>query len=88
MLWGLGDRPWIGSLSGGRTLRYYDGPDPTIDPGTTRHDREWTIGAGLVARVSGGWSVNVQLLQSWVKSSLANYTYTNTSAAVGIGYAF
>jgi tetratricopeptide (TPR) repeat protein len=87
-LWGLGNQPWIGILSGGRTLRYYDGPDPSIDPDATRNDREWTVGAGLVARVSGGWSVNVQLLQSWVRSSLANYTYTNTSASIGIGYAF
>lgn len=80
--------PWIASVTGGRTLRYYDGIDATVDPSTTRYDREWGLGVGLAVRVTTSWSLNLQFQQQWVRSSISNYTYTNTSATVGLGYAF
>jgi tetratricopeptide (TPR) repeat protein len=85
---GLSERPWIASLSGGRTLRYYNSPDSTVDPDTHRYDREWTVGFGMVARITGSWSVNLQVLQQWARSSVANFTFTNTSASIALGYAF
>lgn len=81
-------QPWTASLSGGRTLRYFDGVDATVSPDTTRYDREWSIGAGLSVRFLGSWSLNLQLQQQWVRSSIENYTYTNTSGTIGLGYAF
>jgi len=81
-------QPWVANLGGGRTLRYYDGVDTTVDPSTTRYDREWSLGAGLSMRFFDSWSVNLQLTQQWVRSSVANYTYTNTSGTIGLGYAF
>ena len=81
-------QPWVASLGGGRTVRYYDGVDTTVDPATTRYDREWSLGAGLSVRFFDSWSVNLQFTQQWVRSSLANYTYTNTSGTIGLGYAF
>ncbi|MBM3549690.1 MAG: hypothetical protein FJX54_22350 [Alphaproteobacteria bacterium] len=81
-------QPWLASLGGGRTLRYYDGVDTTVDPSSTRYDREWSLGAGLSVRFFDSWSVNLQFTQQWVRSSLANYTYTNTSGTIGLGYAF
>ena len=85
---GLTERPWLASLNGGRTLRYYDGVDTTVDPATTRYDREWSVGAGLSVRASGSWSLNLGVQQQWVRSSIANFTYTNTTATIGLGYAF
>lgn len=85
---GVTQQPWVASLSGGRTMRYYDGVDATVDPSTLRYDREWTLGAGLSVRFLGSWSVNLQLQQQWVRSSIENYTYTNTSGTIGLGYAF
>ena len=82
------EQPWVASLSGGRTLRYYDGVDTTIDPATTRYDREWSVGAGLSVRVLGRWSISLQLQQQWVRSAIANFTYTNTSGTIGLGYTF
>ena len=72
----------------GRVLRYYDGVDTTVDPSTTRHDREWGAGVGLAIRFLAGWFVNLQLQQQWVRSAIPNYTYTNTSGTIGLGYAF
>lgn len=85
---GLTQQPWVASLSGGRTYRYYDGVDPTIDPFSTRYDREWSLGAGLSIRFLGNWSLNLQLQQQWSRSSIENFTYTNTSGTMGLGYAF
>lgn len=85
---GLTQAPWVASISGGRTLRYYDGVDITVDPNTTRYDREWSLGAGLSVRFLGSWSVSLQLQQQWVRSSIENYAYTNTSGTIGLGYAF
>ncbi len=85
---GLTERPWLASLNGSRTLRYYDGVDTTTDPSTTRYDREWSLGAGLAIRPFGSWSINLQLQQQWVRSSVANFTYTNTTGTIGLGYAF
>lgn len=85
---GLTQAPWVASISGGRTLRYYDGVDFTVDPNTTRYDREWSLGAGLSVRFLGSWSANLQLQRQWVRSSIENYVYTNTSGTIGLGYAF
>ena len=85
---GLTERPWLASINGSRTLRYYDGVDTTTDPSTTRYDREWSLGAGLAIRPFGSWSINLQLQQQWVRSSVANFTYTNTTGTIGLGYAF
>ncbi len=85
---GLTERPWLASVSGSRTLRYYDGVDTTTDPSTTRYDREWSLGAGLAIRPFGSWSINLQLQQQWVRSSVANFTYANTTGTIGLGYAF
>lgn len=85
---GITQQPWVASLSGGRTMRYYDGIDATVDPSTVRYDREWSLGAGLSVRFLGSWSVNLQLQQQWVRSSIENYTYANTSGTIGLGYAF
>lgn len=84
----LTERPWLASINGGRTLRYYDGVDTTVDPSTTRYDREWALGAGLSIRPFGNWSLNLQVQQQWVRSSIANFTYTNTTGTIGLGYAF
>lgn len=84
----LTEQPWVASVSGGRTLRYYDGVDTTVDPTTTRYDREWSVGAGMSIRAFGGWSLALQLQQQWVRSSISNFMYTNTSATFGLGYAF
>ena len=85
---GLTERPWLASINGSRTLRYYDGVDTATDPSTTRYDREWSLGAGLAIRPFGSWSINLQLQQQWVRSSVANFTYTNTTGTIGLGYAF
>jgi hypothetical protein len=85
---GLTRQPWTANLGGGRTLRYYDGVDTTVDPDTIRYDREWSVGAGLQVRAFGSWSLSLQLQQQWVRSSIANYTYTNTTGTIGLGYAF
>jgi hypothetical protein len=42
----------------------------------------------LQVRAFGSWSLSLQLQQQWVRSSIANYTYTNTTGTIGLGYAF
>jgi hypothetical protein len=66
----------------------FDTPDPVIDPGTTRRDREWRIGIGQVVPLSDAWSVLAQVEHIDNDSNLPNYTFTNTSVLVGVSYRF
>ncbi|MBI1777743.1 MAG: tetratricopeptide repeat protein [Proteobacteria bacterium] len=80
--------PWSFSLNAGRVWREYAGPDSSVDPDVTRHDREWSVGGSLTAGLFGRWSATLQVQQQWVNSALVNFAYRNSAVSLALGYAF
>ena len=82
--WALTGRPWIAAVQGGVALRPYDQPDPVIDPGATRFDHDWNVGATLNVGLTDTVSGLMQVQHQWVRSSLPNFRYDNTTALIGL----
>lgn len=86
--WSVSDAPWTLAFGGSRVWRPYGSPDPSIDPGTTRADREWTATATLIIGLPQGAFGQVQLSQVWVRSTVADYAYRDRTVSVAVGYSF
>jgi hypothetical protein len=84
----VSETPWTAALRGGRIWRPYRAPDDFIDPDVTRYDRQWDVNLSLTAWLNASWSVNAQLQQDWVRSTLPNFQYTNTTTIFGVRYQF
>ena len=76
------------AIGGNRVWRPYGSPDPSIDPGTTRADREWTASATLIVGLPRGAFGQVQLSQTWVRSTVADYAYRDRTVSLAVGYSF
>lgn len=81
-------KPWIVTSSFTRVWRNYGEPDIIVDPFDNRLDREWNLGWTLEVGIVDRISAIVQVQQSWVKSTIPNYAYTDTVALGGIHFSF
>jgi tetratricopeptide (TPR) repeat protein len=61
----------------------YKGPDPLIDPLTKRVDRETRVGGILDVQLYQNYGLRTQITQTWVHSTLPNFTMNNFSVAIG-----
>lgn len=66
----------------------YDGPDPFIEPGTTRHDRELRAGGSLVLSIDEDFSLVGTLEYRDVESNIDFYSYDNLAVTAGVLYRF
>ena len=82
------DLPWATSISVSRVLTGYGGPDPSVDPGTTRQDHDWRLSAITAVPISQSWTGILSLGRTQRTSSLPNYQYTNTSVSLGASWRF
>lgn len=73
--------------AGGRYTGY-DGPDPLIEPGTTRADRELRAGGSLVLSLAEDLSLVGTLEYRDVESNIDFYSYDNLAVTVGMLYRF
>lgn len=80
---GLGSGSWSLAPTIGVSDTRYDGPDPSVDPGVTRHDFEWRIGARLDIPVYQNIGIMAQLQYSRVNSTVPNYDSNNFSVSFG-----
>jgi tetratricopeptide (TPR) repeat protein len=80
--------PWALVLNASRIWSEYGGPDPTIDPNVTRHDREWRLSATLAVPFSPVLSSFLQLQSSHIDSTLPNNTYENLTVMLGLTRSF
>jgi hypothetical protein len=64
--------------------RGYGGPDPLVDPRTTRHDDEVRIGLIHTIPFAEGWSVYQQIEHVWGDSNVPNYNFQDTAVIVGL----
>jgi hypothetical protein len=84
----VGRLPWQTALSVGRTWYDYDGPDPSVDPGTTRFDRRWRLTATEIVPVTDQIGVYFELQRDIVSSNIPNFAYSNVSVVVGPRFTF
>jgi hypothetical protein len=84
----VSDTIWSAAIHGGRIWRPYHNSDPQIDPNVTRYDRQWTINLSLAAPLNAVWTVTGQVQQDWVRSTLPNFQYTNTTSILAMTYSF
>jgi tetratricopeptide (TPR) repeat protein len=82
--WALTGTNWIAAVQGGVALRPYNQPDPIVDPGATRYDHDWTVGTSLNVGLTDTVSGLAQVQHQWVRSSLPNFRYDNTTALLGL----
>ncbi len=64
--------------------RGYGGPDPTVDPRTTRNDDEVRLGLIHNIPFADGWLLYQQVEHTWGNSNIPNYDYQDTAVVVGV----
>jgi tetratricopeptide (TPR) repeat protein len=69
--------------TGGFSYTPYRLPNPLIDPFTNRLDRETRVGGILDVQVYQNFGIRTQVTQTWINSTLPNFTTKNFTVAVG-----
>jgi tetratricopeptide (TPR) repeat protein len=82
------ERQFVFTPTAGYTLTDYEAPNPAIQRGVFREDREWRIGAALDVQVYQNWGIRTFVQYSEVSSNIPNFEYTNFSVSVGPTYRF
>jgi len=82
------ERQFVLTPTAGYTATNYEAPNPAIEKGVFREDREWRIGAALDVQVYQNWGIRTFVLYSDVSSNIPNFAYTNFSVSVGPTYRF
>jgi tetratricopeptide (TPR) repeat protein len=80
--------PWALVFNAARIWSEYGGPDPSIDPGVTRHDREWRLSATLALPFTPVLSSFVQFQSSLINSTLPNNAFDNHTVMIGVTRSF
>jgi hypothetical protein len=79
---------WLFGLSAGYEHRWYDSPDPSVDPGRARHDGIWQFDAANTIPLSESWSLTQQVEYLIDDSNLRNYSYDNLTVALSARWRF
>ena len=78
------------TLTGRASLaaRYYDEPDPFINPDRTRSDTVPGVSLSLAAPLTDRFALRARLGYVDNRSTLPNFDYDNTQVSVGIDWTF
>ncbi len=79
---------WVVALSAARIHTDHRSPDPTIDPLTTREDREWRFNALASVPVNEAWAIVATVGRTDTNSNLPNFTRDNDFASLGATWQF
>ena len=85
---GVTSWPWLFSVSGARIITDYDDPDPAVDPGVTRSDKEWRVAVSNNIGLTRDWSIVVQVQYLRADSNLPNFERENMVALIGASWNF
>ena len=80
--------PWTTSLSGSRVVKTYGGPNPAVEPGSTRRDGEWRLNLITTIPITKDWSLIANAQRIIVSSSITNFEYINEIFSVGAAWRF
>ena len=70
-------QPWSITAFGTVIRRWYDDPDPGVDPNTTRHDLDARVGVGHLFRFPEGWALSVEASYFDRGSNIRNFRLDN-----------
>lgn len=84
----LTDRLWSVSGFAGATWRWYEDPDPVVDPTRKRKDIDLRAGVSHVFHISGGWFIQAEADYLYRDSNLPNFDIENFGAALSVGLTF
>lgn len=76
--------PWTTTVSASALRRDYRGADPVVDSTTIRQDTEWRLSLVNAIPLSRDVGLQLQLDYTKMPSTLPNYSFTNTSGALGV----
>jgi hypothetical protein len=79
---------WLAGLSFGYESRWYDSPDPSVDPGTSRQDDIFQFDAVNTIPLTEDWSLTQQIQYLLDDSNLRNYSYDNFTVAMSARWRF
>jgi tetratricopeptide (TPR) repeat protein len=79
---------WLAGLSFGYEARWYDSPDPSVDPDRSRQDDIFQVDAVNTIPLSEDWSLTQQLQYLRDDSNLRNYSYDNFTVAMSARWRF
>lgn len=86
-LWGI-PQQWVFTPTAGFSHTDYSRPNPVIDAGITRTDKEWRVGAALDVPVYDRWGIRTYVQYAETTSSLPNFDMTNFSVSFGPTFRF
>ena len=81
-------QPWTLTAFAQVSGRWYDDPDPAVDPGETRHDLDIRIGLSHLFRIADGWSLSIESSYFDRSSNISNSRLDSFDVGVFIGKAF
>ncbi|QIE54055.1 tetratricopeptide repeat protein [Pikeienuella piscinae] len=70
------------------TKRYYDDPDPVVDPTRSRDDTEFNIGAAHLFRIQEGFGIRLDADYFNRNSDIPNFDFDNLTGALSVVYEF
>ncbi len=81
-------QPWTLAAFAQVSGRWYDDPDPVVDPGVTRRDLDFRVSLSHLFRIADGWSLSIESSYFDRGSNIRNYRLDNFEVGVFIGKAF
>ena len=81
-------QPWTLTAFAQISGRWYDDPDPVVNPDVTRRDRDIRVGLSHIFRVADGWSLSVESSYFDRGSNIRNFRLDNFEVGVFIGKTF
>jgi hypothetical protein len=79
---------WLAGLAVGYEARWYDSPDPSVDPGVSRQDDIFQFDLVNTVPLTQSWSVVQQVQYLLDDSNLRNYSYDNFTVAMSARWRF
>lgn len=82
------DELWTLSGNIRATRRYYDIPDPVVDPNRSRDDKEFRIGVAHLFRIKDGFGVRLDADYFNRNSDIPNFDFDNLTGSLSVVYEF
>ena len=85
---GITGRAWYGALGGEIRQRWFDSPDPNVDPNVDRREFEYRLSASLAVPIGDAFEVVAQVDWEQIHSNLANFDYSDLAPWIGVRWRF
>lgn len=81
-------RAWYAAAGAEFRQRWFDAPDPNVDPNVTRREFEYRLSASLAAPIADSVEIIAQVDWIQISSNLANFDYSDLAPWIGVRWRF